>query len=120
MFANILKYRVIFDFMARLTIRFPESQYERLEDFLKSHPDCNRSKLIREAVKYFIRKSDWESPNGIHIQLDEKTKERLDNLIEFRYFRDYSDLVSYVMKTLVIEGKLKEILDEVRYGESQV
>ncbi len=35
----------------------------------------------------------------------------MKNLVEFRYFRDMSDLVNYVMKTLVYEGKLKEILD---------
>jgi len=97
--------------MSRITIRFSEEENKTIDDFLERHPEFNKSSLIRESTRYLIHQERNAETGNVTIYIDDKTLEMFDNLIDFNYFRDYSDIINYVFKTITSRGVLKQILD---------
>ena len=45
----------------RINITFPEDTLEEVDDYVKEHPGQNRSRVLAEAVKNYIRPSGKRS-----------------------------------------------------------
>ena len=103
----------------RLTIRLSDVELDELDDFLARHPEFrNRSELVRNALMYFIKMSDrgMFKESGVKVEMEDRILSVLEEYVDYRYFRDMGDLITYVLRVLVSNGELARILKSYTGG----
>ncbi len=103
---------------ARITLRVNDVELEEIDDFIARHPEYhNRSELVRQAVMEFIRNENRKDTAAtISEGTDAQLIDILQEYVDYGYFRDMWDLVLYVFRKLLDEGKLQEIIKGHVYG----
>ena len=100
----------------RITLRINDVELDEINDFLARHPEYhNRSQLIRQAVMEYIRDVErgergTRRNRGIRVEMEDRLLTILEEYVEFRYFRSMDELLSFVIKTIALNGTLGEIL----------
>ncbi len=100
----------------RITLRINDVELDEIDDFLARHPEYhNRSQLIRQAVMEYIRdvergEKGARRNRGVRVEMEDRLLTVLEDYVEFRYFRNMDELLSFVLKTIALNGTLGEIL----------
>ncbi len=100
---------------ARITLRINDVELDEIDDFIARHPEYhNRSEFVRQIVMEHIKNAEREeyanlSPNT---EFENQLYMALEEYIEYRYFTDMHDLITYVFRNLLDSGKLHKILKE--------
>ncbi len=100
----------------RITLRITDVELDEIDDFLARHPEYhNRSQLIRQAVMEYIRDVERgeKGPGrtrGVRVEMQDRLLTVLEEYVEFRYFRSMDELLSFVLKTIAMDGTLGRIL----------
>ena len=107
----------------RLTIRMSDVDLDEIDDFLARHPEySSRSEFIRKAVMEYIKMADRGllKESGLKVEMEDRILTVLEDYVNFKYFRDMSDLLTYVLRILVTNGELARILKSYTRGVSSL
>ncbi len=105
----------------RVTIRLSDVELDEIDDFLARHPEYrSRSELIRNALMTYIKMSDrgMFSESGMKLEIEDRILTVLEDYVDYKYFRDMGDLITYVLRVLVSNGELARILKAYTGGLS--
>ena len=97
----------------RITLRIDNLVLEEIDDFLSRHPEYDsRSGFIRHAVVEYIRlvQTGALKKTGVKIEMHDRLMDMLQQYVEYGYFRDIDDLMTYVFRRIAEEGILARIL----------
>ncbi len=97
----------------RITIRLNEVEDDEVRDFMARHPEFRSvSELFRKAVMEYIKMADrgMLKNTGVKVDIEDRLLSVLEEYVEFRYFRDISDLITFVLRTTAANGELARIL----------
>ncbi len=96
----------------RITLRVNEVELEEIDDYIARHPEFhNRSEFIRQVVMEHIRDGNrHDSMMPVTNAIDTQLLDVLQEYVDYGYFRDMWDLVLYVFRRLLDEGKLQELV----------
>ena len=103
----------------RVTIRLSDVELDEMDDFLARHPEFrNRSDFIRTALMEYMRMSDrgMLKEGGLKVEMEDRILRVLEDYVDFKYFRDMGDLITYVLRVLVSNGELARILKSYTEG----
>ncbi len=103
----------------RVTIRLSDVELDEIDDFLARHPEYrNRSEFVRNAVMSFIKLSDrgMFKDSGVKLEIEDRILSILEDYVDYKYFRDMGDLITYVLRILVSNGELARILKSYTEG----
>ncbi len=103
----------------RITIRLNEVEDDEVRDFMARHPEFRSvSELFRKAVMEYIKMADrgMLKNTGVKVDIEDRLLSVLEEYVEFRYFRDISDLITYVLRTTAANGELARILKSYTAG----
>ncbi len=104
---------------ARITLRMSDVEVDEIDDFLARHPEYDsRSQFIRQAIMEYIRLEERGllKNSGMRVEVEDRVMDMLEEYVEYRYFRDVGDVVSYVLRILVSNGELAKILKSYTLG----
>ncbi len=97
----------------RITLRIDNIILEEIDDFLSRHPEYDsRSAFIRHAVVEYIKLVQMGAlkKTGVRIEIEDRLLNMLHQYVEYGYFRDINDLMTYVLRRLAEDGTLAKIL----------
>ncbi len=97
----------------RISLRITDVELDEMDDFLARHPEYqNRSQLIRTAVMEYMKMVDRGAlkNQGVRVDIRDRLLMVLEDYVEYRYFSSVEEIINYVMKTIVREGILENIL----------
>ncbi len=97
----------------RISLRITDVELDEMDDFLARHPEYqNRSQLIRTAVMEYMKMVDRGvlKNQGVRVDIRDRLLMVLEDYVEYRYFSSVEEIINYVMKTIVREGILENIL----------
>ncbi len=97
----------------RITLRIDNIILEEIDDFLSRHPEYDsRSAFIRHAVVEYIKLVQMGAlkKTGVRIEMEDRLLSVLQQYVEYGYFRDINDLMTYVLRRLTEDGTLAKIL----------
>ncbi|GEM_PF-3106500 len=97
----------------RITLRMSDVELDEIDDFLARHPEYNnRSQLIRHAVMDYIKRVERGEyrQKGVRVEMEDRLLTILEEYVEFRYFKSLDDLLSFVLRTIAMDGTLSRIL----------
>ena len=104
---------------ARVTLRMSDVEIDEIDDFLARHPEYDsRSQFIRQAIMEYIKLVERGAlrNSGMRVEVEDRIMNMLEEYVEYRYFRDIGDLISYVLRTIVSNGELAKILKSYTLG----
>jgi len=107
----------------RLTIRLSDVELDEIDDFIARHPDYrNRSEFIRRALMDYIKMADRGllKESGMKVEMEDRILDILEDYVDYKYFKDMSDLITYVLRVLVSNGQLARILKSYTQGLSSL
>ncbi len=107
----------------RLTIRLSDVELDEIDDFIARHPEYrSRSEFIRRAVMEYMKMSDRGllRESGLKVEMEDRILDILEDYVDYKYFRDLSDLITYVLRILVSNGELARILKAYTQGLSSL
>ncbi len=107
----------------RLTIRLSDVEIDEIDDFLARHPEYrNRSEFIRNALMSYIKMADRGllKEKGMKVEVEDRVLDVLEEYVDYKYFRDMGDLITYVLRILVSNGELARILKSYTEGLSSL
>ncbi len=107
----------------RLTIRLSDVEIDEIDDFLARHPEYrNRSEFIRTALMSYIKMADRGLLNekGMKVEMEDRILQVLEDYVDYKYFKDMGDLITYVLRILVSNGELANILKSYTQGLSSL
>ena len=107
----------------RLTIRLSDVELDEIDDFIARHPEYrNRSEFIRRALMEYIKMADRGllKDRGMKVEIEDRILDILEEYVDYKYFRDMSDLITYVLRVLVSNGELARILKSYTQGLSSL
>ena len=107
----------------RLTIRLSDVEIDEIDDFLARHPEYrNRSEFIRNALMSYIKMADRGllKEKGMKVEVEDRVLDILEEYVDYKYFRDMGDLITYVLRILVSNGELARILKSYTEGLSSL
>ena len=105
--------RQVYAMDTRVTLRIDNLVLEEIDDFLSRHPEYDsRSAFIRHAVMEYIKliQTGALKNTGVKIEMRDRLMDMLQQYIDYRYFRDMDDLMTYVFRRITEEGILAKIL----------
>ncbi len=107
----------------RLTIRLSDVELDEIDDFLARHPEYrNRSEFIRNALMSYIKMADRGllKDSGLKVEMEDRILSVLEDYVDYKYFKDMGDLITYVLRILVSNGELARILKSYTQGLSSL
>ncbi len=107
----------------RLTIRLSDVELDEIDDFMARHPEYrSRSEFIRTALMEYIKMADRGllKDKGMKVEVEDRILDVLEEYVDYKYFRDMGDLITYVLRILVSNGELANILKSYTRGISSL
>ncbi|NPA75207.1 MAG: CopG family transcriptional regulator [Euryarchaeota archaeon] len=103
---------------ARITLRLNDVELEEIDDFIARHPEFhNRSEFVRQVIMEYIRRAHEEEisrvpETAINAENPDPILLGLEEYVEYGYFRDMQDAITYILRECLKQGILTKILKE--------
>ena len=104
---------------SRVTLRVSDVEIDEIDEFIARHPEYDtRSQFIRQAVMEYIKlvERGMLKNTGMRVDVEDRITYILEDYVEYGYFRDVGDVISFLLRALVLNGEVQKVLKNYVHG----